>query len=133
MTPAANSLVVPDLLTFTLGLLVYFVGVIATQRVAFLTRQTDPDILIDGVPIAIVWSEPMPGVGRPWLECPRCRRRCRPLYLRNPLACRRCHRLEFSSRYQHRTIPGYSRLLYLHRKIAAPPSRWPRPSGASVR
>jgi hypothetical protein len=41
MTPAANSLVVPDLLTFTLGLLVYFVGVIAIQRVAFLTCSPD--------------------------------------------------------------------------------------------
>src|ERR1700730_8633235 len=40
MMPAANSLVVPDFLTLTLGIVVYFVGVIVTRRVAFLRNYS---------------------------------------------------------------------------------------------
>jgi hypothetical protein len=47
-----------------------------------LARRT-PDIWIDdGTRITIVWDEPMPGVGRPWFECPVCGQRCRHVYLR---------------------------------------------------
>jgi Na+/glutamate symporter len=57
MTPAANSLVVPDFLTFTLGLLVYFVGVIVTQRVAFLHKYNIPEPVTGGFLAAIaVWA-----------------------------------------------------------------------------
>jgi glutamate:Na+ symporter, ESS family len=54
MTPAANSLVLPDFLTLTLGLLVYFVGVIVTQRVAFLRSYNIPEPVTGGFLAAVV-------------------------------------------------------------------------------
>src|SRR6201987_4416873 len=54
MAPAANSLVVPDFLTLTLGLLVYFVGVIVTQRVAFLRNYNIPEPVSGGFLAAVV-------------------------------------------------------------------------------
>src|SRR5215471_13443480 len=57
MTPAANSLVVPDFLTFTLGLLVYFVGVIVTRRVAFLRNYNIPEPVTGGFLAAVaLWA-----------------------------------------------------------------------------
>jgi hypothetical protein len=56
-----------------------------------------PNLLVDGNPILVVWDEPMAGVGRPWFECPLCKRRCRHLYLRQ-LVCRRCCLLNCSQR-----------------------------------
>jgi len=73
-------------------------------------------ISIDGNRVLVVWDEPMPGRGRPWFECPVCKHRCRHLYLRQ-LACRQCCRLDYTSRHRHRTVPGYSRLVYLRRKL----------------
>jgi hypothetical protein len=64
------------------------------------------------------WDEPMEGVGRPWFECPMCRRRCRHLHLRR-LACRRCSQLDYSSRHMHRSVPGLHRVVYLRRRIGA--------------
>jgi DNA invertase Pin-like site-specific DNA recombinase len=32
--------------------------------------------------VAVVWDEPMPGVGRPYFECGACGRRARYIYLR---------------------------------------------------
>ena len=55
MTPAANSLVVPDFLTLTLGLLVYFIGVIVTQRVAFLRNYNIPEPVTGGFLAAIAF------------------------------------------------------------------------------
>ena len=81
-----------------------------------LARQT-PDIFIDGTRIAIVWDEPMPGVGRPWFECPACGQRCRHLYLRDTIACRRCHRLDHASRHLRRQTPGVGRVERLRRKL----------------
>ena len=54
MTQAANSLVAPDFLTLTLGLLVYFVGVIVTQRVAFLRNYNIPEPVTGGFLAAVV-------------------------------------------------------------------------------
>jgi hypothetical protein len=71
---------------------------------------------LDGTPIFVVWDEPMPGVGRCWFECPVCKQRARHLYLRQ-LACRRCSRLDYSSRHLRRSVPGLNRLRYLRRKI----------------
>jgi hypothetical protein len=80
--------------------------------------------------VLVVWDEPMAGVGRPWFECPRCRVRCRHLYLRQ-LACRRCSRLDYASRHLHRSVPGLNRLLYLRRKLGLDPKPFspipPRP------
>src|SRR5262249_42446510 len=46
-----------------------------------LARHT-PDIWIDGTRIPVTWDEPMPGVYRPWFQCPipTCARRCRHVY-----------------------------------------------------
>ena len=54
MTQAANSLVAPDFLTLTLGLLVYFVGVIVTQRVSFLRNYNIPEPVSGGSLAAVV-------------------------------------------------------------------------------
>src|SRR5262249_21112520 len=56
-----------------------------------LAARRTPDIWIDGTRVPVTWDEPMPGVGRPWFECPACGRRCRHVYLRETIACRRCH------------------------------------------
>ena len=53
MAPAANSLVAPDFLTLTLGLLVYFVGVIVTRRVAFLRNYNIPEPVTGGFLAAV--------------------------------------------------------------------------------
>ena len=83
-----------------------------------LARQT-PDIWIDGVRISIVWDQPMPGVCRPWFQCPTptCARRCRHVYLRDRWACRRCHGLESASRHLRRQTPGVGRVERLRRKL----------------
>jgi hypothetical protein len=75
-----------------------------------------PNIFVDGNPILVVWDEPMSGVGRCWFECPRCSQRCRHIYVRQ-LACRRCSRLDYSSRHLHRSVPGLNRLRYLRGKL----------------
>jgi hypothetical protein len=54
-----------------------------------------PNLWIGGTCVLIVWDEPMPGVDRPWFECPVCHRRSRHLYLRDPIACRRCLGLKY--------------------------------------
>jgi ESS family glutamate:Na+ symporter len=57
MTPAANSLVAPDFLTLTLGLLAYFVGVIVTRRVAFLRNYNIPEPVTGGFLAAVtLWA-----------------------------------------------------------------------------
>ena len=81
-----------------------------------LARQT-PDIWIDGARVPVVWDEPMAGAGRPWFECPACGRRCRYVYLRDVIACRTCHRLDYASRHLHRTVAGLHRIRRLRRKI----------------
>jgi len=81
-----------------------------------LARQT-PDILVDGTCIAVVWDEPMARVSRPWFECPACGQRCRHVYLRDTIACRRCHGLENASRHLRRQTPGVGRVERLRRKL----------------
>lgn len=81
-----------------------------------LTRRT-PDILIDGTCITIVWDEPMPGVGRPWFECPVCGQRCRHVYFRDTIACRRCHCLRHAVRHLRRQMPGVGRVERLRRRL----------------
>ena len=53
------------------------------------------------------------------------------MYLRQ-FACRRCSRLDYSSRHRHRSIPGFNRVLYLRRRIDADPQPFtpiaPRPT-----
>lgn len=57
MTTAANSLVSPDFLTLTLGLVVYFVGVILTRRIAFLRNYNIPEPVTGGfLAAAAIWA-----------------------------------------------------------------------------
>jgi len=87
-----------------------------------LARQT-PDIWIDGARVPVVWDEPMAGAGRPWFECPACGRRCRYVYLRDVIACRTCHRLDYASRHLHRSVPGVHRVMRWRRMIGVDPKR----------
>ena len=72
--------------------------------------------MLNGNPILVVWDEPMEGVSRPWFECHLCKRRCRHLYLCQ-LTCRRCCRLDYSSRHLRRQTPGVGRIERLRRKL----------------
>ena len=65
----------------------------------------------------VVWDEPMPRVGRPWFECPGCNRRSRHLYLRAPIACRRCHGLDYAGRHLGQQTPTVGRVERLRRKL----------------
>jgi hypothetical protein len=76
-----------------------------------------PGIWIDGTPIVIVWDEPIEGVSRPWFKCPACGQRCRHVYLRDTIACRTCHRLDYASRHLRRQTPGVGRVERLRRKL----------------
>jgi hypothetical protein len=81
-----------------------------------LTRK--PGILeIAAHPVSVVYDQPMPGVARPWFECPVCGHLCRHVYLRDTIACRRCHRLDWASRHLRRQTPGVGRIERLRRKL----------------
>ncbi len=80
-------------------------------------RREGPNVWINETRVVIVWDEPIPGVGRPWFECPVCRQRCRHLYLRDTIACRRCHRLDYASRHLRRQMPTLGRAERLRRKL----------------
>jgi glutamate:Na+ symporter, ESS family len=54
MTPAANTLVAPDFLALTLGLAVYFIGVIVTRNVAFLRSYNIPEPVTGGFIAAVL-------------------------------------------------------------------------------
>ena len=57
MAPAANSVVVPDFVSLTLGLVVYFVGVIVTRNVAFLRSYNIPEPVTGGFLAAVaLWA-----------------------------------------------------------------------------
>lgn len=56
MTTVANTLVSPDFLTLTLGIVVYFIGVILTRRVAFLRNYNIPEPVTGGfLAAAAIW------------------------------------------------------------------------------
>lgn len=74
-------------------------------------------VVINETRVAIAWDEPMPGVGRPWFECPVCDRRVRHVYLRDRIACRRCHRLDYACRHIGRQTPGVARVARLPRRL----------------
>ena len=57
MTPDANSIVAPDFLTLTVGIVVYFVGVIVTRRVEFLRSYNIPEPVTGGFLAALaLWA-----------------------------------------------------------------------------
>ena len=86
-----------------------------------LAARRTPDIWIDGARVPVVWDEPMAGAGRPWFECPACGRRCRYVYLRDVIACRTCHRLDYASRHLHRSVPGVHRVMRWRQMIGVDP------------
>jgi hypothetical protein len=54
--------------------------------------------------------------------CPACERDCYRLHeVGGVWACRTCHRLTYLSRHRFRTLPGYTRALYLRSRIGASP------------
>jgi ESS family glutamate:Na+ symporter len=57
MTAAANSPVAPDFLTLTLGVVVYFAGVIVTRNIAFLRNYNIPEPVTGGFLAALaLWA-----------------------------------------------------------------------------
>lgn len=57
MTQASNVLLAPDFLTLTLGIAVYFVGVILTRRIAFLRNYNIPEPVTGGFLAALaIWA-----------------------------------------------------------------------------
>src|SRR5215471_12731407 len=103
------------------GLVEGAVTVLAWGQKTYQVARRTPDIWIDGTRIAVTWDEPLPGVGRPWFECPVCGQRCRHVYLRDAIACRRCHRLDYASRHLHRAVPGVHRIRRWRRMIDIAP------------
>jgi hypothetical protein len=67
--------------------------------------------------VLVVWTD----WALPWFECPLCGRRCRHVYLLDPIACRRCHRLDYASRHLYRQTPAVHRVARLRRKLGANP------------
>jgi ribosomal protein L37AE/L43A len=83
--------------------------------------------------IRIGWHD-NPGIvaARIAFICPDCDRKCYRLHQVDGVwACRQCHRLDYACRHRHRTTPGYSRAIYLRRRIGASPELFtpipPRP------
>jgi hypothetical protein len=68
------------------------------------TRQGN--IWINETLLTVVSDRPMPYVTRLWFACPTCGRKCRYLYLRETIACARCHKLQHASRHWRRQTPG---------------------------
>jgi len=57
MTQASNALLAPDFLTLTLGIAVYFVGVILTRHIAFLRNYNIPEPVTGGFLAALaIWA-----------------------------------------------------------------------------
>jgi len=73
------------------------------------------NLLVNGVPIGLDETD----WNLRWFVC-ACGRRCRFLYLPE-LACRRCCKLDWSSRHQHCSVPGLARLKWLRQRIGADP------------
>ncbi len=83
-------------------------------------RREAPNLWIDETRVVIAWDEPMPGVGRPWFECPVCSRRCRHVYLHHRVACRTCSGpLRYAVRHSHRQTPGVYSIRRWRRQIGA--------------
>jgi hypothetical protein len=75
-----------------------------------------PNLWIGEISVLVVWDEPMESCGRPWFECPLCKQRARHLYLRKPIACRRCHGLRYLAENRQQTL-GVGRVQRLRRKL----------------
>ncbi len=58
-----------------------------------------------------------PNVAHPFFACPVCARRTRFMYLRDTIACRRCHRLDWAVRHINRSMPSAARAVRLRRRL----------------
>ncbi len=57
MTQASNTFIVPDFVTLTLGITVYFIGVILTRHVSFLRNYNIPEPVTGGFLVALlIWA-----------------------------------------------------------------------------
>jgi hypothetical protein len=75
------------------------------------------NIWVNETLLTVVSDRPMPHVTRLWFACPSCGRRSRYLYLRETIACARCHRLQHASRHWRRQTPGVGRVERLRKKL----------------
>jgi hypothetical protein len=105
------------------GLLV--VGTRATvgdgeERGGYRLAIPEPGILeIDSQPLRLGWHRALP---LRTFVCPTCNRDCYRLHrVSERWACRKCHRLDYSSRHRHRSIPGFNRAIYLRRRLGVDP------------
>jgi hypothetical protein len=80
-------------------------------------RRETPNVWIDGTRVLVSWHSPNSYVAHPFFECPVCSRRCRHVYLRDRIACRHCHRLDWAARHVSRQTPGVARVERLRRKL----------------
>lgn len=80
-------------------------------------RREAPNVLIDGARVLVTWHSPNPHVAHPFFECPLCKRRTRWVFLRDTIACRRCHRLDWAVRHIGRQSPGVARVARLRRRL----------------
>jgi hypothetical protein len=86
-------------------------------------RRESPNVWIDGTSVVVTWHSPNSYVAHPFFECPACGRRCRHLYLRDTIACRRCHRLDWACRHVNRQMPSVARVARLRRHLGAADTR----------
>jgi hypothetical protein len=78
------------------------------------------NLCLNGTLLTVTSDRPMPGVMRLWWACPTCGQRCRYLYLRDTIACMRCHKLQHASRHWRRQTPalaGIGRVERLRKKL----------------
>jgi hypothetical protein len=87
------------------------------QREGNLLAPRVAEIWIDGERIGLALH---PLVGRVFI-CPMCNTNAYRLYRVEAWGCRKCHGLSYASRHRGRTVPGWSRLIYLRRRIDAGP------------
>jgi hypothetical protein len=76
------------------------------------------NLTLDGQPIRLV---PHPALPLRAFECPGCERDCYRLYRVERWLCRRCAKLDYSSRHRHRSVPGLHRARWLRQRIGAGP------------
>jgi hypothetical protein len=75
------------------------------------------NIRINGTLLTVVSDRPMARVTRLWWSCPTCGQKCRYVYLRDTIACARCHGLQHAIRHWRRQTPQVGRIERLRKKL----------------
>jgi hypothetical protein len=75
------------------------------------------NVWLNGTLLTVCSDRPMPHVRRLWWSCPSCGSRSRYLYLRETIACARCHSLQNASRHLRRQTPQVRRIEKLRKKL----------------